>query len=290
MLQPIKQFQPKPITPSIPAKSALGQYMTPSHIAMFMASLFSRKEGHMHLLDPGVGQGSLSRTFLKKWQDGLFFFKSGGLDVLDVDSHMLSLFKKRLEEDKLGLPLSVNVQHGDFIEHAVLKILRRERPYTHALLNPPYKKINSSSRHRILLRDVGIETVNLYSAFVALSIALLVSGGQIVAIIPRSFCNGLYYKPFRQFILRHTSILHIHLFKSRNKAFKADNVLQENIILMLERDTPQGNIVISTSTDDSMNDYAVMSHPFSSIVHSGDPEVFFHIPVNTPPAKAGGFE
>ena len=193
---------------------------------------------------------------------------------------MLSLFKKGLEEDKLNLALSVNVQHGDFIEHAVLKILRRERPYTHAILNPPYKKIHSNSHHRMLLRDVGIETVNLYAAFIALSIAMLASGGQIVAIIPRSFCNGPYYKAFREFILRHTAVLHIHLFETRNKAFKADNVLQENIILMLERDAPQGDIAVSTSTDDSMNDYAVMSHPFASIMHPGDPEAFFHIPIS----------
>jgi hypothetical protein len=132
----------------------------------------------------------------------------------------------------------------------------------------------------MLLRDVGIETVNLYSAFVALSVAMLAPGGQLVAIIPRSFCNGPYYKPFREFILRHASIISIHLFKSRNKAFKEDNVLQENIILMLERDTPQGNISVSTSTDDSMDDYASTKHQFTSIVYPSDPEVFFHIPTN----------
>jgi hypothetical protein len=29
----------------------------------------------------------------------------------------------------------------------------------------PYKKINSASEHRLILRRVGIETINLYSAF-----------------------------------------------------------------------------------------------------------------------------
>ena len=41
--------------------------------------------------------------------------------------------------------------------------------FTHVIANPPYKKINSQSAHRLLLRSVGIEVTNFYAAFVALS-------------------------------------------------------------------------------------------------------------------------
>jgi adenine-specific DNA-methyltransferase len=280
MLQPIEQSEPKSIYPPPPTKAALGQYMTPPNIASFMASLFSRKQGSMYLLDPGTGQGALSHAFLSRWKEGSLSFQDGYLDAFEIDPRMLYLSRKNLERHSATLPLSLNMWQGDFIEHAVQKILRHERPYSHAILNPPYKKINSNSHHRMLLRDVGIETVNLYSAFVALSVAMLSEGGQIVAVIPRSFCNGPYYKPFREFILNHTSIIHIHLFEARNKAFKTDNVLQENVILMLERDAPQGDIVISTSTDDSMHDYAAISNSFTNIVYPRDPEVFLHIPTN----------
>lgn len=61
-----------------------------------------------------------------------------------------------------------------------------------------------------------------------------------MAIIPRSFCNGPYYRPFREFVLKHAAIRHMHLFESRNKAFKDDDVLQENIIIWLERGGQQG--------------------------------------------------
>ncbi|MFZ6755574.1 Eco57I restriction-modification methylase domain-containing protein, partial [Undibacterium sp. Dicai25W] len=90
----------------------------------------------------------------------------------------------------------------------------------------PYKKISSSSEHRNELRKAKIETVNLYSAFLALSIKLMEKGGQVIAIIPRSFCNGPYYKPFRELILKECSIDHIHVFESRDKAFQDDDVLQ----------------------------------------------------------------
>ncbi|WP_323092367.1 Eco57I restriction-modification methylase domain-containing protein, partial [Aeromonas jandaei] len=133
---------------------------------------------------------------------------------------------------------------------------------THVILNPPYKKINSQSAHRLALRTVGIETVNLYSAFVALAVGETAPGGQIVAIIPRSFCNGPYYRPFRDFILERAAIRHMHLFESRNKAFRDDEVLQENIIIRLERGGQQGPVTVTTSTDDSFSDLTTHEHPF----------------------------
>lgn len=46
-------------------RSELGQFMTPSQIAHFMASLFDRSRfADIRLLDPGAGLGSLSRAFL----------------------------------------------------------------------------------------------------------------------------------------------------------------------------------------------------------------------------------
>lgn len=152
--------------------------------------------------------------------------------------------------------------------------------YSHAILNPPYKKINSSSVHRLALRRAGIETVNLYSAFVALAVAHAVPGGQIVAIIPRSFCNGPYYRPFRDFILERSRIRHMHLFESRSKAFKDDEVLQESIIIRLERDGPQGPVTVSTSTDDTFADLVHHEYPFDRIVFPEDPERFIHVPTS----------
>ena len=81
------------------------------------------------------------------------------------------------------------ISSDDFIHVAALQTLGSRR-FTHAILNPPYKKIHSSSDHRLILRQAGIETVNLYSAFVALALDRLKPGGQLVAIIPRSFCKA----------------------------------------------------------------------------------------------------
>lgn len=114
----------------------------------------------------------------------------------------------------------------------------------------------------------------------ALALSLLEDYGELVAIIPRSFCNGPYYRPFRNHIFAHSAIRRIHLFKSRSKIFKDENVLQENIIIRLDRGAKQGCVTVSTSTDDSFEDLESYDCPFSSIVLPNNPERFINIPTS----------
>jgi len=213
-------------------------------------------------------------------------FERVALDAFELDHALIDHLTEVLDKYNQRNDFACRIHAEDFIPAAVESIagnlfaapLKR---YTHAILNPPYKKINSHSAHRMILRRIGIETVNLYSAFVALAVALAAPHGQIVAIIPRSFCNGPYYRLFRSFILERTAIRHIHLFASRNKAFKDDEVLQENIIIRLERGGRQGPVTVSTSTDDSFADIVAYEHPFDRIVPANDSEMFIHVPTTT---------
>ena len=145
-------------------------------------------------------------------------------------------------------------------------------------MNPPYKKILTNSKERQSARAFGLETVNLYSAFMGAAISLTEDNGYIVAIVPRSFCNGVYYKPFREFILKNCAIKHIHLFESRDKAFKDEAVLQENIIIMLQKNAEQGNVKISYCNDDSFIGLSEFDVPFNEILHENDSEKYFNIP------------
>lgn len=265
-------------------KSQFGQFLTPAATATFMAALFPPAEGTCRLLDAGAGIGSLAAAFLERWSSGGFRFQRVELDAFEIDRSLHNELANTLA--KYADPaLSVTLRGDDFIHAAVdalagglfAKSLPR---YSHVILNPPYKKINSDSAHRLALRRVGIETVNLYSAFLALAVAQAAIGGQIVAIIPRSFCNGPYYRPFRDFILAHAAILHMHLFESRSKAFKDDQVLQENIIVRLERGAKQGAVTVSTSTDDTFTDLITHEHPFTRIVFPDDSERFIHVPTS----------
>lgn len=252
-----------------------------------MAGLFPDASGVCTLLDAGAGIGSLSAAFLERWRNGGFAFQRVDVDAYEIDAELHPYLKQTLAgARRTDRAFSSHVHGEDFI-HAAVEAVARDlfsRPaaqYTHAILNPPYKKIGSSSAHRLALRRVGIETVNLYSAFVALAVAQAAPGGQIVAIIPRSFCNGPYYRPFRDFILERAALRHMHLFESRKNAFKDDDVLQENVILRLECGAQQGAVTVTTSTDDTFDDLTSHEHPFDRIVFPGDSERFIHVPTST---------
>lgn len=251
-----------------------------------MAALFPDGSGCCRLLDAGAGIGSLSAAFLARWRSGGHRFQQVEVDAFELDHELIRHLSNTLDISNHNGDLVVNIRQTDFIQAAVDSLSGDLfsvplKGYTHAILNPPYKKINSNSPHRNLLHQVGIETVNLYSAFVALAVALAAPGAHIVAIIPRSFCNGPYYRPFREFIAERTALRHLHLFGSRNKAFRDDEVLQENVIIHLECGTLQGSVTVTTSTDDTFSDLVTYQHPFDRIVYPDDPERFIHIPTSS---------
>lgn len=260
-------------------KAQMGQFMTPSSVAHFMASLFPPSTLQTcTLLDAGAGVGALSCAFIDRWTMGQGFnFDSIELQAYEIDNALREHLEDTVGNYSKSFPVQFQVSSNDFIVEAALQSLRGGR-FTHVILNPPYKKISSDSEHRLVLRQAGIETVNLYSAFVALSLILMKPGGHLVAIIPRSFCNGPYYRPFREFLLQHAALRYIHLFDSRTKAFKDDDVLQENVIIMLERAGRQGHVTVSHSTDDRFTDITTQTHAFDRIVFPGDPEQFIYVP------------
>jgi adenine-specific DNA-methyltransferase len=267
-------------------KSQLGQFFTPVQTARFMAEMFEQTNVRdCHLLDAGAGIGSLSAAFLERCASGDFDFRHIGVDAFEIDTSLHRVLAETLNRYALSLPVTSNIYEDDFITASVNSINKNlfQKPlpkYTHAILNPPYKKISSSSSHRAALRRIKIETVNLYSAFVALSLSLLAEGGQLVAVIPRSFCNGPYYYPFRKYLLERATIRQIHLFSSRNKAFRDDDVLQENIILLLHHSREQKDVTIKTSTDDSFSDLEKHIYPFERIVCPDNNQFIIHVPTS----------
>ena len=261
-------------------KVELGQFMTPGSVARFMASLFSEPHGPVRVLDAGAGVGSLTAAFISRWGS-----KPMAVWAYEIDRTLAVYLRETLA--RYGSSIGATIIERDFIQDAVYRLTlgKRAPGFTHAILNPPYRKISSDSEHRALLRAVGLETVNLYTAFLGLAIELMAESGEIVAIIPRSFCNGLYYKPFRRWMLERSSVEHIHLFHSRTSAFNDDEVLQENVIIKLVRGKKQGTVMITTSSDARFSDLQHDEYQFSEIVHDADDQKFIHVP--TSPGHTG---
>jgi adenine-specific DNA-methyltransferase len=262
-------------------RSALGQFFTPRPVARYMASLLEFIDGmEVRLLDPGAGIGSLTAAVAER---------AGDTAISATCYEVEPAFQSDLRNTLSGLPnVSARIEQRDFIQHAVLLATTGTGPrYTHAILNPPYKKIQTGSQHRGLLRKIGLETSNLYTCFLACCIALCKPGAQVVAIVPRSFMNGVYFKPFRYWLLEHAAITHIHVFASRDRAFGDDDVLQENVILRLRVGGSQGSVSVSSSCDQYFSDVSHRLCRFAEIVTPGDEERFIHVPTPGSPASEG---
>lgn len=255
-------------------KSTLGQFLTPQPIAKFMASLFLEPlSSPIRLLDPGCGHGALSYAFANRFQHKEIY-----IEGWEVDPSLHPQYRTVLAAS-VNKQLKLQLHKNDFIKEGVIRYLTRTSPqFTHAILNPPYKKISASSETKQILKDVKIQSVNLYTAFLALSILLTQKSGEIVSITPRSFFNGSYYRPFRSFLVNFCSIDRIHLFDSRKRAFKDDNVLQENVILKLTKGKQRERVIVSRSLDQDFNDYSEKSFCFNEIVYPDDSELYFHVP------------
>lgn len=74
----------------------------------------------------------------------------------------------------------------------------------------------------------------------------------MVALIPRSFCNGTSFLWFREFLLNNTSIKDVHIFGSRSETFSHDSVLQENVVLHCVKGEEQGRIRITSSKNSKL--------------------------------------
>lgn len=268
-------------------RSDLGQFMTPPPTARLMASMFEAKQEELSLLDAGAGVGSLTAAFVSEICGRETKPKSLRVVAYEIDPHLREYLHSTLTQcgeacREAGLSFHFNVVGDDFIDEGA-NILRNEMfnavpQFTSAIMNPPYRKINSDSPERLALRAIGVETSNLYTGFLSIALRLLAPGGELVAITPRSFCNGLYFKSFRKTFLDTLALRRFHVFDSREIAFSDDEVLQENIIFHGIKGSKQEEDVIVSSSAGPEDDYvSILRVPHHGIVRPNDLEHYIHI-------------
>ena len=275
----------------------LGQFLTATPVADFMASMFGPLSQTVRLLDPGAGAGSLTAAFVSRCCKNLDGVRAIEATLYELDGEILNaLAATMLECEKrctaAGIQFTFTIHGADFIQEMSARLagdLFGGHPplFDVAIANPPYRKINTASAERRALRSVGIETSNLYTGFIALIQRLLGRGGQLVGSTPRSFCNGPYFRPFREDFLSHLELRRLHVFESRQAAFREDSVLQENIIFHAVKGRNQpAEMLISSSSGEHGSDITETVFPFVEIVHPRDTQKFIHIPSTASHAAA----
>lgn len=275
----------------------LGQFLTATPVADFMASLFGPLPKNVRLLDAGAGAGALTSAFVSRCCERRDGVRAIEATLYELDGEILDELAATMSEcahrcADAGIRFTLTIHSADFIREMSTRLagdLFGAPPpvFDVAIANPPYRKISTDSAERRALRSVGVETSNLYTGFIALIQRLLVPGGQLVGITPRSFCNGPYFRPFREDFLSQLALRRLHVFDSRQAAFREDGVLQENIIFHGVKGRSQpGEVLISSSSGEPGDDITESAFPFAEIVRPHDPEKFIHIPSSASHATA----
>lgn len=253
-----------------------------------MASLFDAHWQELDLLDAGAGAGALSLAFVQRLCAEPRRPNRVSVTAYEIDSALIVRLRETMSQcqrecERAGITFSATVLNEDFIETAVPMVrgdlFGSQSPrFNAAIVNPPYRKIRSDSTARLLLRSAGIETGNLYTGFLALIVKMLADGGELVAITPRSFCNGPYFKPFREEFLQAMALRRLHVFDSRSAAFSDDEVLQENIIVhAIKGESKPQQVVISSSSGEADAPIRERRVAYREVVSPDDPEQFIHL-------------
>lgn len=272
-------------------RARLGQFFTDIRIAEFIAALPRRPESdHVDVLDPGAGVGSLSASIVARLVAAPGACRSIRVVTYEVAPELHNDLRACRREcmdvaARHRVALSWEIRGHDYIDAAAGAIAGRLgaefESFDLVVMNPPYRKIATSSPERRALATVGLAVVNLYTAFLALAAAQLRPGGQIAAITPRSFSNGPYYGPFREFFLQRVALDRVHVYESRAAAFVDADVLQENIIFSGTRDGFRRSILLSTSAGPAgAGDEAMREVPYQEVIVPDDPLRFVRLPVD----------
>jgi adenine-specific DNA-methyltransferase len=279
---------------SVEKRKNKGQYFTPPEVCAFMAGLFSKPAtGQFRFLDPGAGVGSLSAAVCERLNqsttslciEAVLF--ENDRDVLPYLHRTMEYCRRKLEH--AGHTFTVVLHERDFILDAAASAQGNRGLFDETIgvgevdaviMNPPYFKLNKNSDYARVMEAVVHGQPNIYAFFLAASAQMLRPGGEMVAITPRSFCNGLYFRGFRQWFFERMTLDQIHLFESRTDTFR--DVLQESVVTRCHRlGRPSKRITISTSYGrDLAHSTRTRTLPTADIVDSSTGDWIVRVPAS----------
>jgi len=262
----------------------MGQFMTPPPVARLMASMLTTAHEDVRLLDAGAGVGSLTAAAIAHYLGSDTPPTRIEVVAYEIDPILVEYLARTLELCEVacaaaGIAFEARVEAQDFLADAAQRnfSLADKAYFNCAIQNPPYRKIGTDSVEREVCRTMGVQATNLYAAFLGATIHLLEEDAELVAITPRSFANGPYFKQFRRFLLAQITLRRLHVFDSRSHAFRGDAVLQENVILAATKSAHTPATVEITASETAEHAIRSRKVPWSHVVYEHDREQFIHL-------------
>lgn len=229
------------------------QFFTPLHIADKMISTLNIKKfadyREIDILEPSGGFGVLILSIVKEIIDKT--------DIVTINANIYELDKtifyslkeniqllKNILKTKYRITLNYKIYNNDFITKNSSKWNGSVdcKLYDIIISNPPFNKINQTSKEALAMMDIVYGQPNIYTLFIGMSLKLLKEKGVYVVISPRNYLSGEYSKKLRPFIFENYRLTHIHSFDDRY-IFRPVN--QEVIISTYENSLKKDTIEIS---------------------------------------------
>ena len=254
-----------------------GQFFTSKATAIFMAGLYKpcwEKAKSVSVLDTGAGSGILSVALLERLTTSKL--KEVSLTCYENDKKIIPLLRANLNYvlDHVPFKLNFEIVEANYITsqasefNSDLFSQGQSKKYDLIIGNPPYLKVPGASIEAKSMPSICYGAPNLYFLFAAMALFNLKDKKEMVYIIPRSWTSGAYFEHFRRYFLSVGKLKHIHLFVSRDKVFEHENVLQETIIIKVEKSTVKPKS-IKISCSNSNNDFAkihAITLPYNVVV------------------------
>jgi adenine-specific DNA-methyltransferase len=206
------------------------------------------------------------------------------ITAFEVDASLVAHLTETLEDcvataAACGCSVGFDVRNASFVDYATGWLFETPEHFDAVIANPPYRKVSTSSPERVAAETRGLRASNLYTIFTGLAADLLDEGGQMSAIIPRSWANGPYHEPFRRFLLGRIGLDFLHVYEHRGTVFADAEVLQENVVFHGVRGPQPGSVVLSSSSggDEPRVERTVAA---SDVLHPMDPHMFVRMPAD----------
>ncbi len=275
---------------SVEERKEKGQVFTPASVCRYMAGLFTDIPKSFRLLDPGAGLGTLTAAVCERVLS-LRSPRRIEAHLYETDSLVRPYLEKSMEHcrrllNEAGHSFTYDLQARDFIldgprgHTTAPSLFDRGESYDAVIMNPPYFKVGVGSAYAKAMADTLKIHTNIYPLFMARAAELLRPDGEMVAITPRSFCNGLYFREFRRWFFSRLDLAHIHLFECRRSTF--DDVLQESVITRTRRAREHApEIHVTTSLGRDIPDSpAHLTVPRTRVLREEQNDVIVYIPTS----------
>lgn len=264
-------------------KQKLGQYFTPVEAARMMAGFAENLTtgNYIKILDPGAGIALLSCALIEHivMETSSRFSQLQEIDlvVFEIDKSIIPYTRLSLNYLKdwtaaRGIRLKFALHEIDFIDEYKYVIQNNylsglsEIPgqFDIIISNPPYFKLHKDDPRAHAADKILSGHLNIYFIFIYISACLLKNNGELLFLIPRSFCSGNYFKEFRSKLLKLIKLEHIHLFSSKCNLFEQNSVSSEAVIVRGVKTNESKTIyALDVSYSESLRDKISFNYSYS---------------------------